>query len=77
MRSSIGARLAASVLAPMVAIAVSIAPVAAQQVPHMPDPVAVTVSELKVTLSAGSAVSGVRCTGGSAPSRASSSSCLR
>lgn len=44
MRSSIGARLTASVLAPLVAIAISIAPVAAQQVPHMPDPVAVTVS---------------------------------
>jgi nicotinamidase-related amidase len=44
MRPSIGARLAASVAGLLVTIAVSIGPVAAQQVPHMPDPVAVTLS---------------------------------
>jgi nicotinamidase-related amidase len=50
MRSSIGARLAASELAPFVAVAISIAPVSAQQVPHMPDPVAVTVSPATTAL---------------------------
>ncbi|MGA2394508.1 MAG: isochorismatase family protein [Candidatus Lustribacter sp.] len=50
MRSSLGARLAASVPAAIVAVALSIAPVAAQQVPHMPDPVAVTVSPASTAL---------------------------
>src|SRR5580704_7327207 len=50
MRTSIGARLAASVPGLLLAIGVSIAPVSAQQVPKMPDSVAVTVSPATTAL---------------------------
>src|SRR5580700_6354776 len=50
MRPSIGARLAANVAGLLVTIAVSIGPVAAQQVPRMPDPVAVTLSPATTAL---------------------------
>jgi nicotinamidase-related amidase len=50
MKTSIGARLAGSVAGLLVTIAVSIAPVAAQQVPHMPDSVAVTLSPTTTAL---------------------------